>query len=242
MLRLIFFQLQRHQQREGPVQTLRSSAKIGSFGFNSVAYVILLFRLTPTLVNTKFSFSSTCTSWRSSTRYSPSCSNFLKHRHFPASAGLDVNAIAPPQPHSCLDCYSINLPSSISKISPRDVAIGMACHPGFYYQQAANLLSKRRAAYQVPAPPSPPHHLSSSSFPPPKGRLQQRFHTLSSTCIRFLPILLLCRPHEQRQRGPRYPSRCKNQCVFVTSCSIQWHCRRAPHRPRSRQRHPARGP
>jgi hypothetical protein len=58
---------------------------------------------------------------------------------------------------------SITLPSSIAKIAPRDAAIGMACHPGYYYQQAANLLSKRRKEYQVacssasitPPPPAP---------------------------------------------------------------------------------------
>ena len=44
-------------------------------------------RLTPTPPSTRFSSSSTFTSWPSNTKYSPSCSSLPKRLHFPASAG-----------------------------------------------------------------------------------------------------------------------------------------------------------
>jgi len=65
---------------------------------------------------------------------------------------------------------SASLPSSIAKIPPKDVQIGMASHVGFYYQHAASLLSKRRAAYlaacdsaSMPPPPPPPPSSPTSS-------------------------------------------------------------------------------
>jgi hypothetical protein len=86
---LCTFQLQRHRQCEGPVQTLRSSATTKREFRCQLGHICnaAASRLTPTPPSTRFSSSSTFTSWPSNTKYSPSCSSLPKRLHFPASAG-----------------------------------------------------------------------------------------------------------------------------------------------------------